>query len=268
MTETISDHSDPDPETIDRVHVALSAEDAIEQSRATGIGLVEYVQTKHGVDPAEHSSHRSLRKALYPDREAELAEREPSDAAKGAAVLAQLEAGTSLDQVVLDSDESTATASLSAAEQDRANDLAERAMLGKDAVGVARYDRDPAEHVRDVYDVDPLDFDSEHDLRQELAERNDTKAVNRRRASLRRDYRDRKNAELAEQRQRDLADRFADPTEAQLARDALGGTERGRRMVQSERENADYVRDEFGIDPRQFDDAESLREAIDEASDS
>jgi hypothetical protein len=267
MTETISDHSDPDPETIDRVRAALSAEDTIEQSRATGIGPVEYAQTRHGVDPAEHSSHRSLRKALYPDREAELAEREPSDAAKGAAVLAHLKAGKSLNQAVRETG-SAATASLSAAEQDRANDLAERAMLGKDAVGVARYDRDPAEHVRDVYDVDPLDFDSEHDLRQELAERNDTKAVNRRRASLRRERRDRKNAELAERRQRELDAQYDDPSENQLASDALGGTDRGRRMTQSERENADYIRDEFGIDPRQFDEPEVLREAIDEAADS
>jgi hypothetical protein len=39
-------------------------------------------------------------------------------------------------------------------------------------------------------------------------------------------------------------------------------------MAQSERDPADYVRDEFGIDPRQFDDDVNLRDAIDEAADS
>jgi hypothetical protein len=190
MTETISDHSDPGPETIDRVRAALSAEDTIEQSRATGIGPVEYARTKHGVDPAEYSSQRSLRDALYPDRTAELAEREPSDAAKGAAVLARLKAGKSLNQAVRKRENgSAATASLSAAERERANDLAKGGMFMADAAAAARHDREPAGIVRDVYNVDPAEFENETDLRQELAERKDTNAVNQRRKDLRRERR-------------------------------------------------------------------------------
>jgi hypothetical protein len=191
-----------------------------------------------------------------------------SDAAKGAAVLAKLKAGKSLDQAVRERENGpTATASLSA-EQERANDIAEGAMFGEDVVGVARHDLEPAEFIRDVYDVDPAEFDHENDLRDELAEHKDTKTVNRKREALNQEYRDRKNAELRDRFHGDLADQHADPTEAQLAHDALKGTERRRRMVQSERDPADYIRDEFGIDPRQFDDDVNLRDAIDEAADS
>jgi hypothetical protein len=190
-----------------------------------------------------------------------------SDAAKGAAVLAKLKAGKSLDQAVRERETgSAATASLSA-EQKRANDLAEGAMFGEDALRVARHDLQPAEFIRDVYDADPAEFDHENDLRDELVEHKDTKAVNRKRAALDREHRKRRNAELRDRIHGDLADRHDDPTEAQLAHDALKGTERRRRMAQSDRDPADYIRDEFGIDPRQFNDDVNLRDAIDEAAD-
>ena len=253
-----------DTTTADRTRAALSAEDTVEFAKKFGIGPIEYARTKHGVDPSKFDSTADLRAALYPDRTAKLAEAPPSAAVRGAAILAKRAAGKSLAQSSREANAETTTAALSSKERERTASLTESALFSKDSIAVARNDLDAAEYVREVYDLAPEEYTNEYDLRSAMIECHDTGVIDRRRATLRQARKERENAELREQVKHEMSERYGAPSSAQLAQDALAGTERGHRMNESERDADDYVRDEFGVEPREFDDEADLRAAIDE----
>ena len=248
----------------DLTRAALSADDAIEQAEKVGISPTEYAKTKHGVDPSDYDSVRSLREALYPERTAELAETPPSEAARGAAILVKRAAGKSLAQSTREVNAETTTAALSSKERERTASLAESALLSEDAIAVSRNDLDAAEYIREIYDLAPEEYTSEYDLRSAMLDCHDTGVIDRRRATLRKARKERENAELRDQVKREMSERHGAPSSAQLAQDALAGTERGHRMNESDRAPDDYVRDEFGVEPREFDTEADLRAAIDE----
>lgn len=266
-----SDNHDPE----DLVRATLTAEDTIDMAEKTGIAPVEYAQTKYGVDATKyaserslHAAHTSLREALYPERQADLAETEPSEAARGAAMLTKMvgDTGKSIEQAHQEVNGTTGgmdTDTALAAASPEIDERAQGALEIKDHLTLNHTDLSPAQYVYEVYGIDPRDHD-EDSLRGELSARRDEFAVTRHRHSLRRQKRNKEKAKLRERVAADIEERYADPSADvdQFAFDALAGTERGRRMSESERSNADYLRDEFGVDPREYEHEVALREAL------